>query len=196
LPSDECLAANAAMLAEYAEICQRYGVVPIVEPEVPMEGAHSLADDRWASERFLKATFAALAARKVFLPGVILKTNMVLPGEEGPKAAEEECVKATLSTLGAAVPAELGALVFLSGGQETEDAMRRLEEMRRGGLARGLKYPLSSSYSRALQGPALEEFGAAVREGADAAEVKRRTQASFAATLAMNKAALERSAGK
>jgi fructose-bisphosphate aldolase class I len=194
LPSDACLAANAGMLAEYAEISQRYGVVAIVEPEVPMEGGHSLADDRWASERFLRATFGALAARKIFLPGVILKTNMVLPGKDGPRAAEEECVEATLATLEAAVPGELGALVFLSGGQATEDAMRRLAEMRNGAMARGLKYAVSSSYSRALQGPALEAFGAAVREGADAGEVKRRTQAKFGETLAMNKAALERSA--
>jgi fructose-bisphosphate aldolase class I len=137
LPSDESLAANAGMLAEYAEICHRYGVVPIVEPEVPMEGPHTLGEDRWASERFLKATFGALAARKIFLPGVILKTNMVLPGTAGAKAAEGECVEATLSTLAGAVPAELGAVVFLSGGQETEDAMRRLEAMRKGAWARG-----------------------------------------------------------
>jgi fructose-bisphosphate aldolase class I len=122
VPSDACLAANAALLAEYAEICHRFGVVPIVEPEVPMESPHSLEECRQASLRFLKATFAALEQRKIFLPGVILKTNMVLPGVKGPQAAEADCVRDTISTLDTAVPSNIGAVVFLSGGQATSDA--------------------------------------------------------------------------
>jgi fructose-bisphosphate aldolase, class I len=192
-PSDACLKANAELLAGYAEICHEYGVVPIVEPEVPMEGAHSLEDCRRASERFLRATFAALAARKIFLPGVILKTNMVLTGTEGPRAAEADCVTATVTTLAARVPAKIGAVVFLSGGQSTEEGMARLEEMRKAAVRAGLQYALSSSFSRALQGPALEEFGAAVGQRAGAAEIKRRTQAVFAATLKLNGAALKNS---
>lgn len=195
LPTDECLAANAALLAGYAEINHNYGVVPIVEPEVPMEGAHSMEQCRQATERFVKATFAALEQRKIFLPGVVLKTNMVLSGIEGPKAAEADCVKATISMLQTAVPANIGAVVFLSGGQATEDAMSRLEEMRKAFNQKRLPYPLSSSFSRALQGPALEEFGAAVRERASAAEIKKRTQAKFAEALKLNKIALDNSVG-
>lgn len=194
LPSDECLAANAAMLAEYAEINHRYGVVPIVEPEIPMEHAHSLEDCREATVRFLKATFAALEQRKIFLPGVILKTNMVLGGVGGPKASEEECTRQTIAALQQTVPPSVGAVVFLSGGQGTEDAMRRLESMRNAAKRDGLRYTVSSSFSRALQGPALEAFGAAVREHGDAREVKSHTQAIFAETLAKNGAALKRSA--
>ncbi|MGA2583637.1 MAG: class I fructose-bisphosphate aldolase [Tepidisphaeraceae bacterium] len=194
VPSDACLAANAAMLAEYAEINHRFGVVPIVEPEVPMEGAHSLEDCRQATSRFLKATFAALEQRKIFLPGVILKTNMVLAGVQGPKVAESDCVRDTIATLSATVPSNIGALVFLSGGQATEDAMRRLEEMRKAATAKRLPFTMSSSFSRALQGPALEEFGAAIRDRASAADIKMRTQAKFAETLKLNKIALDNSA--
>ena len=196
LPSDECLAANAALLAGYAEINHKFGVVPIVEPEVPMDGAHSLEQCGQATERFVKATFSALEQRGIFLPGVILKTNMVLPGLEGPKAAEAECVKQTIAALQAAVPANVGAVVFLSGGQATEDGMRRLEAMRQAANQARLPYAVSSSFSRALQGPALEEFGAAVREGASAGEIKRRTQAKFAETLGLNKMALDKSVAR
>ena len=193
LPSDECLAANAALLAEYAEICHRFDIVPIVEPEVPMDGSHSLEDCRQATVRFLKATFAALRQRQIFMPGVILKTNMVLPGTVGPKASEADCIRETISTLATTVPADIGAAVFLSGGQETEDAMRRLEGMRNAAAEDGLAFTVSSSFSRALQGPALEAFAAAVREGADAAEIKRRTQLKFAEALKLNGMALRNS---
>ncbi len=192
-PSDACLAANAELLAGYAEICHRFGVVPIVEPEVPMEGNHSMEQCRAASERFLKATFAALARRKIFLPGVILKTNMVLAGTEAPKANLAYEVAITILTLAAALPAEVGAVVFLSGGQSTEDGMKRLEAMRNAAARDRLPYAISSSFSRALQGPALEEFGAAVREGVGAEEVKRMTQLAFAKTLILNEVALKRS---
>ena len=159
-----------------------------------MEGPHSLEDSRLATERFLKATFIALEQWKIHLPGVILKTNMVLPGSKGPKAPEADCVRDTIATLKATVPPTIGAVVFLSGGQETHDAMRRLEAMRKAAAQERLPYPLSSSFSRALQGPALEEFGAAVREKGSPAEIKRRTQSSFAETLKLNEIALKNSA--
>ncbi|HTW95898.1 MAG TPA: class I fructose-bisphosphate aldolase [Tepidisphaeraceae bacterium] len=193
LPSDECLAANAGLLAEYAEICHRFGVVPIVEPEVPMEGRHTLEDSQQATTRFLKATFAALRQRNIFLPGVILKTNMVLSGLEGPKASEADCVRETVSTLEAMTPSNIGAVVFLSGGQTTSDAMRRLEEIRKAAKEKRLPFTLSSSFSRALQEPALEEFGAAIRDRASAADIKRRTQEKFAEALKLNGMALKRS---
>jgi len=194
LPTDACIAANAALLAGYAQVCHQFGVVPIVEPEVPMDGPQSLEECHQASLRFVKATFVALEQRKVFLPGVILKTNMVLPGTKGPKAPEADCVRDTISTLKATVPATTGAVVFLSGGQATDDAMRRLEAMRKAATREKLPYAVSSSFSRALQGPALEEFGAAVREGASPAEIKRRTQARFAEALKLNEMALKNSA--
>ena len=194
LPTDECLAANGAMLAEYAEICHRFDVVPIVEPEVPMALPHSLEETRQATLRFLKATFAALEKRNVFLPGVILKTNMVLPGLNGPKATEADSVRETISTLAATVPSDIGAVVFLSGGQATDDAMRRLEEIRKAAVQNAFPFVVSSSFSRALQGPALEDFGAAVRDHASAAEIKKRTQTKFAQTLKHNGTALHNSA--
>jgi fructose-bisphosphate aldolase, class I len=194
VPSDGCLSANAALLAEYAEICHRFGVVPIVEPEVPMEGSHSLEECRQATLRFLKSTFAALEQRKIFLPGVILKTNMVLPGVKGPQAAEADCVRETISTLQTTVPLNIGAVVFLSGGQATADAMRRLEEMRKAAAAKRFPFAVSSSFSRALQGPTLEEFGAAIRDRASAADIKRRTQTKFAEALKLNRMALNNSA--
>ena len=159
-----------------------------------MEGQHTLADCQQATARFLKATFGALRQRNIFLPGVILKTNMVLPGLEGPGAGEADCVEKTISTLETMVPSTTGAVVFLSGGQETTDAMRRLEEMRIAATRKRLPFTVSSSFSRALQGPALEKFGAAIRERATAADVKKRTQAKFAETLKLNGLALKRSA--
>jgi fructose-bisphosphate aldolase class I len=193
LPSDECLAANAALLAEYAEICHRFDIVPIVEPEVPMDGSHSLEGCRQATMRFLTATFAALSKRRINLPGVVLKTNMVLPSTEGPKCAEADIIRETIATLATTVPPEIGAVVFLSGGQATEDAMRRLEAVRKAAVKNGFAFVLSSSFSRALQGPALEEFGAAVRNGEDGAEIKRRTQLRFAVGLKLNGTALNNS---
>jgi fructose-bisphosphate aldolase class I len=190
LPSDECLAANAALLAEYAEICHRFDVVPIVEPEVPMDGSHSLEDCREATVRFLTATFAALRKRRIDLNGVILKTNMVLPGAEGTPTGEADNVRETITALATTVPPEIGAVVFLSGGQATEDAMRRLEAVRNAAVKHGFAFVVSSSFSRALQGPALEEFGASFRDGADAAEIKRRTQLRFAEALKLNGMAL------
>jgi fructose-bisphosphate aldolase class I len=159
-----------------------------------MEGQHTLDDCRQATARFVKATFAALLRRNIFLPGVILKTNMVLPGVEGPKSPEADCVRETISTLQTTVPSDIGAMVFLSGGQSTADAMRRLEEMRNAAKRNRLPFTVSSSFSRALQGPALEEFGAAIRDHASAADVKRRTQAKFAEALKLNGIALKRSA--
>jgi fructose-bisphosphate aldolase class I len=190
LPSDECLSANAALLAQYAQICHRFDVIPIIEPEVPMDGAHSLEDCHQATVRFLTATFAALKKLQIALPGVILKTNMILPGAQGPEASEADCIKETISTLEATVPPEIGAVVFLSGGQATEDAMRRLQAIRNAAAENRLPYTISSSFSRALQGPALEEFAAAVREHASAADIKRRTQSKFAETLKLNGMAL------
>ena len=141
----------------------------------------------------LKATFAALEKRKVFLPGVILKTNMVLSGSKGPQASEAEVVKQTLATLQATVPPTTGAVVFLSGGQSTEAGMARLEAIRKAACQAKVPYPISSSFSRALQGPALEEFGAAVKEQAGYEGIKKRTAAKFSETLKMNETALQNS---
>jgi fructose-bisphosphate aldolase class I len=193
LPTDACLKGNAELLAEYAEICHRFAVVPIVEPEVPMEGDHSLEASHQATVRFVQATFAALEQRKIFLPGVILKTNMVLPGNEGPKASEADCVERTISTLQKTVPSNIGAVVFLSGGQATADAMRRLKEMRNAAIQKRLPFALSSSFSRALQGPALDEFGAAIHDHASPADIKKRVQQKFAEILKLNKIALDES---
>jgi fructose-bisphosphate aldolase class 1 len=103
-------------------------------------------------------------------------------------------VRETIAALVETVPATTGAVVFLSGGQGTEDAMRRLAEMRTAAKNARLAYPVSSSFSRALQGPALEEFGAAVREHASATEIKRRTQMRFSEALKLNGIALKNSA--
>jgi fructose-bisphosphate aldolase class I len=153
LPSAHCIAVNAQALARYAALCEEAGVVPIVEPEVLMDGEHPIERCAEVTERVLRRVFAELADQRVPLEHLLLKANMVLPGSACPEQAPpEEVAQATLAVLRRTVPAAVPGIVFLSGGQSDEDATVHLHELNRRGAQ---PWALSFSYGRALQGAAL-----------------------------------------
>jgi fructose-bisphosphate aldolase class I len=157
LPSRTCLAVNAHALARYAALCQEAGVVPIVEPEVLMDGGHDIETCEEATTATLRAVFAALAEQRVHLEGMLLKPNMVIAGKDCPRqAAVMEVAEQTLCCLRRCVPAAVPGIVFLSGGQSSEDATRHLHAMN----AHFGPHPwtLSFSYGRALQDQALKAW--------------------------------------
>lgn len=156
IPSDFCIQANAHALARYAALCQEANIVPIVEPEVLMDGDHSIDRCEEVTSAALDALFAALAAHKVALQGIVLKPNMVISGTDGANRAEPAAVAAaTLRCLQAHVPAEVPGIAFLSGGQSAEEATVHLDLMNKSG---DLPWELSFSYGRALQAPALDAW--------------------------------------
>ncbi len=156
IPSDFCLQANARALARYAALCQEANIVPIVEPEVLMDGDHSIDRCEEVTNGALAALFAALAEHKVALEGIILKPNMVISGSDAAdRAAPAEVAAATLRSLKANVPAEVPGIAFLSGGQSAEEATEHLGLMNKAG---DLPWELSFSYGRALQAPALDAW--------------------------------------
>jgi fructose-bisphosphate aldolase class I len=153
-PTRACIDANARALALFAALSQEAGLVPIVEPEVLMDGSHSLAEDEAAIGETLDGVFAALRAHRVALEGMLLKSGMVLPGEDSPQAAAaEEVASATRRVFLRTVPAAVPGIVFLSGGQKPEPATERLNAIVREGPA---PWRLTFSYGRALQDPALK----------------------------------------
>ncbi|HEY5298002.1 MAG TPA: class I fructose-bisphosphate aldolase [Verrucomicrobiae bacterium] len=156
LPSRSCMEANAHALARYAALCQEAGLVPIVEPEVLMEGAHMLEQCRQATEATLQIVSRQLERQRVLLEGMLLKPNMVLPGLDCPEQESVEAVAvATVKTLLRTVPAAVPGIAFLSGGQPAELASARLNAMNVRFKA-WLPWALTFSFSRALQQPALE----------------------------------------
>ncbi|MBW3576258.1 MAG: fructose-bisphosphate aldolase class I [Actinobacteria bacterium] len=156
-PSQACIRANAHAMARYAAVCQEFGVVPIVEPEVLMDGDHPMARDEDVTVAVLRALFDELIGQDVRLEGTLLKTNMVLPGEDSSEQpTPEEVAEATVRAMNRSVPAALPGIVFLSGGQGAVDATARLNAMNSGGPH---AWKLSFSYARAIQGPALETWG-------------------------------------
>jgi fructose-bisphosphate aldolase, class I len=156
IPSEFCLRANAHALARYAALCQEAQIVPIVEPEVIMDGDHSIGRCEEVTAAALDVVFAELRAHRVALEGIVLKPNMVISATKAPKrAGPEEVAKATLRCLKAHVPAEVPGIAFLSGGQTAEEATLHLGLMNRMGK---LPWELSFSYGRALQAPALEAW--------------------------------------
>jgi fructose-bisphosphate aldolase class I len=157
LPTNYCIATNAHALARYAALCVEAGIVPIVEPEVLMDGAHTIERCFEATERTLLAVFAELAAQRVPLEQTLLKPNMVLSGKECPvQASVREVAEATIACFKRSVPAAVPGVVFLSGGQTDELATAHLNEMNKIG---GVPWELSFSYGRALQAPALKAWG-------------------------------------
>ncbi len=153
-PSGTCIEANVHALARYAALCQEQGLVPMVEPEVLMDGDHDIETCFEVTEVVLRALFDALFNQNVMLEGTILKASMVLPGKDcSEQATVEEVAEATLMCLKSAVPAILPGIVFLSGGQSDEDATAHLDAMNRMGPN---PWPLSFSYGRAMQSAALE----------------------------------------
>jgi len=157
IPTSACAEANAHALARYAALCQEAGVVPIVEPEVLMDGDHSIDTCYEVTEATLRAVFNHLYEQSVFLEGTILKASMVISGSEASKrAGVQEVAEATVQCLLNSVPASLAGVVFLSGGQSDVEATAHLDAMNRMG---GLPWPLSFSYGRALQAPSLKIWG-------------------------------------
>jgi len=156
IPSWGCIHANAHALARYAALCQEAGLVPVVEPEVLMEGNHTLDRCFEITEKVLREVFCQLYTQRVMLEGIILKPNMVLPGSTCPKQeAVEEVADATVNCLLRAVPAAVPAIAFLSGGQSPELASARLNEMNVR-FKSHLPWALAFSFARAIQQPALE----------------------------------------
>jgi fructose-bisphosphate aldolase class I len=157
LPTAACVEANAQALARYAALCQEQGLVPIVEPEVLMDGAHSIERCERVTADVLHATFDALAAQSVALEGMLLKPNMVVAGKRSPKQPSVEAVaQATLRTLQRNVPPAVPGIVFLSGGQDYLAATTHLNALNQLDGARPWK--LSFSFGRALQDEALRAW--------------------------------------
>lgn len=153
LPTETAIEANAEVLAMYAALCQEQDIVPIIEPEVLMDGVHDLEKCKEATAKTLKAVFAKLAAHKVVLEGMILKPNMVISGKEAQiQATSEEIAKATIETFKEVVPHKVPGIVFLSGGQTPDQATENLKEIN----LIGGPWQLSFSYGRALQDEALK----------------------------------------
>ena len=156
IPSRGCIEANANALARYAALCQEAGLVPVVEPEVLMEGEHSLARCSEVTEEVLRAVFNHLYSQRVMLEGLILKPNMVLPGLACSKQETvDEVADATVKCLLRAVPAAVPGIAFLSGGQSGELASARLNAMNVRFKSR-MPWALAFSFGRAIQQPALE----------------------------------------
>jgi fructose-bisphosphate aldolase class I len=168
IPTRTCLKANAHALARYAALCQEGGLVPIVEPEVLLDGSHTIERSQEVTEQTLKITFSELFEQRVYLEGMILKPSMVVPGKDSPKQASvEEVAERTIRCLKRTVAAAVPGIAFLSGGQSAEKATEHLNAMNQMGP---LPWEVSFSYARALQDPALKAWKG------DAANVARAQQ--------------------
>ena len=155
IPSDDCIMKNAKILAKYAQKCQQANLVPIVEPEVLMDGAHTVDESFDVTSRALNATFDQLVEHNVNLQGIVLKPNMILSGYECSYQANiEEVAEKTMNCLSANVPTEVPGIAFLSGGQPDEHATLHLNEMNK----YDSDWNLTFSYGRALQQTALKAW--------------------------------------
>ncbi len=155
-PTRQGIEANAEMLARYAAVCQAEGIVPIVEPEVLMDGDHDITRHAQVTEAVQHAVFEALRRHHVVLELMVLKPNMVLPGKDCRRAEPEEVAAATLKILRRTVPAAVPSINFLSGGQSPREATVNLNALNQ--MAPTAPWRLSISYGRALQQPALQAW--------------------------------------
>ncbi len=156
LPSDSLIHENAETLAKYALVCQQHGIVPIVEPEVLLDGNHTIERSHIVTEKVLHALFAVLKKHNVKLEYTILKPSMVISGKNAAnRAGIKEVAKRTVEVLKKTVPSNLPTINFLSGGQTPQEATQHLNEMHKLG---NLPWNLSFSYARALQEPALKAW--------------------------------------
>ncbi|MDY7537850.1 class I fructose-bisphosphate aldolase [Undibacterium sp. 5I1] len=154
-PSDTCIASNAQQLAIYAALCQECGLVPVIEPEIVVDGAHTLQQCADVSERVWESVFHQMHLHRVFLEGLILKTNMLLPGSDAAvSAGVNEIAASTVESLLRHVPACVPGIAFLSGGQTPEQASQRLNAINAGYKAL-TPWPMTFSFSRAIQQPVL-----------------------------------------
>jgi fructose-bisphosphate aldolase class I len=192
LPTRYCLEVNAHALARYAALCQEQGLVPIVEPEVLMDGAHDIDRCEQVTRETLRAVFAELAEQRVALDGMLLKPNMVVAGKGCPRQADvAQVATRTVRVLLETVPAAVPGIVFLSGGQSDVQATQHLNAMNAGAAAR-LPWQLSFSYGRALQSAALETWrGDPGRVGAAQAAYLHRARCNGAARYGRWDARLE-----
>jgi fructose-bisphosphate aldolase, class I len=157
IPTPFAIAANAHALARYAALAQENGIVPIVEPEVLMDGAHTIERCEEVTNATLEAVFDALDDHRIYLEGMVLKPNMVISGKKAPKrASPQEVAEATVRTLKRHVPPAVPGMAFLSGGQSPEEATLHLSLMNKMGP---LPWKLTFSYGRALQDTALKAWG-------------------------------------
>jgi fructose-bisphosphate aldolase, class I len=193
IPSYAGILTNAHALARYAALCQDEGIVPIVEPEVLMDGGHDIDRCAVITEWVLKTVFEQLYYQSVALEGMVLKPNMVVPGKKsGKRASVEEVAEKTLRVLKATVPAAVPGIAFLSGGQSDEEATAHLDAMHRMGL---LPWQLSFSYGRALQhAPQTVWSGKPENVAAAQRAFNHRAAMNGLATLGQWKADLERKA--
>ena len=181
IPTHACLQANGEALARYAALCQEQDIVPIIEPEVIMDGDHSIERCQQITERTLRATFSQLEMQRVLLEAMLLKPNMVLPSlNSDENVSADDVATRTLQTLRRTVPAAVAGIVFLSGGQTPRDATARLNAMN--STDECLPWPVSFSFARALQNDAMEIWNGKA-ENIEAA------QAAFAKRLKLNSAA-------
>ncbi len=181
IPTAFAIRANAHALARYAALCQENDIVPIVEPEVLMDGGHSLERCSEVTEQVLTDVFAQLFDHRVALEGMVLKPNMVISGKKaGDRASPEKVAEATVRVLKRHVPAAVPGIAFLSGGQSPTEATLHLSLMNRMGP---LPWSLTFSYGRALQDTALKAWGGtAANFGAGQKEFARRALLNGAAT--------------
>ena len=183
IPSAACMMANAHGLARYAAISQEAGLVPIVEPEVLMDGHHTIDDCEAVTEEALRIVFAELSVQEIELESMLLKPNMVMSGKDCPEqAGVEEVAERTLRCLKRSVPAAVPGIVFLSGGQSDEVATLHLNAMNK--LVENPPWKLSFSFGRALQAAPLKTWGGQAENLPAAQEVLfARAKANSEATL-------------
>ena len=169
-PSGTCISANAHALARYASLCQKNGIVPIVEPEILMDGAHPIEDSFFVSEEVLHTVFYELYGQNVELEGMVLKPNMVLSGYNCPdQASVEQVAELTVTVFKRSVPSAVPGIAFLSGGQSDEHATAHLNAMNQL-LGDNSPWNLTFSYGRALQAPALKTWAGKNENISDAQE--------------------------
>jgi len=189
-PTQHGIEANAEMLARYAAVCQAEGLVPIVEPEVLMDGEHDIDRHAEVTEAVQHAVFHALHRHHVALELMLLKPNMVLPGKNCRRAAPDEVAAATLRVLKRTVPAAVPSINFLSGGQSPEEATANLNAINQQG--HNAPWRLSISYGRALQQTALQAWmGKAGNVPAAQQALLKRARLNHLAMLAEYQAAME-----
>ncbi|MDO8839384.1 MAG: class I fructose-bisphosphate aldolase [Parvibaculum sp.] len=193
IPTRTCLEANAEALARYAALCQQAKIVPIVEPEVLMDGGHDIDRCFEVTEETLRILFGRLAAHRVRLEGTVLKPNMVIAGKKcGKQASVEEVAEKTIACFKRTVPASIPGIVFLSGGQSDEDATAHLNAMNAIG---GFPWKMSFSYGRALQAAPLKAWsGKTENVAAGQKAFLHRARMNGLATLGTWKAAHEKAA--
>jgi len=192
IPSKACIHANAHALARYAALCQEAGIVPIVEPEVLIDGDHTIDRCHEVTSETLNAVFAELKEQRVLMEGMVLKPSMVIAGLECPQQARvEEVAERTMECFVKHVPPQVAGIAFLSGGQSNERATAHLNAMNT--RRQGLPWPLTFSYARALQQPAMETW-LGKRENVAAAQklLYHRARLNGAASMGQYRDAMER----